>query len=224
MSDDSLFHEDAYDPATMPTSSLSSVKAVWYRRPWFLITAVIVVVVVASVISDLPHPLSRADDVASQRASVKEINSQLGACVYALSEGEGFYRQAYHGPVPSDQAAIIKSYLPQDINECSGASGQSFELVGNIQIDATKAGKHILKMQFDVGTWATIDAYHVLLDIQTFFQSPHDQKNFANLAYYEAQLAKYRLLARQQVNQASAILSASIAYPKLPSLANLPGT
>lgn len=224
MNDDPLFHEDAYNPATMPTSSLSTIKAVWYKRPWFLITAVIVIVLAASVISDLPHPLSRAEDITAQRASVKEINSELRACVYALSEGESFYRQVHKGPVPSDHAAIIKNYLVQDVNTCSGASGQSDQLVSNIQVVATKAGKHVLQMQYDVAQWATIDAYHILLDIQTFMKSPHDAKNLQDLTHYQGELAKFRALARGEIDKASAILGAQIAYPNLPLLTNLPGT
>ncbi|MDE3007780.1 MAG: hypothetical protein KGI14_01945 [Acidobacteriota bacterium] len=224
MSDNPLFHENEYNPATMPTSTLSSMKAVWYKRPWFLITAVIVVVIVASIISDLPHPLTNAQDFQSQRDSIKSINVELRACEYALGESENFYREANKGPVPPDHAAVIKNYLIQDLNTCSGASGQSDQLVSNIQIVATTAGKHVAQMQYYAATWVTVDAYHAVLDIQTFMKSPHDKKNLANLAYYEAQLNKNRGLARAQIDDASRILGATLPYPNLPVVQPLPGT
>ncbi len=37
--------EIQFDPGSMPSTSLSALRAVWYRRPWFIATVGIVVVV-----------------------------------------------------------------------------------------------------------------------------------------------------------------------------------
>ena len=47
-----------YDPGSMATSSLSSAVVIWYKRPWFLVTLGIIVVLAVSVISDLPRDIS----------------------------------------------------------------------------------------------------------------------------------------------------------------------
>ena len=86
-----------FDPGSMPTSSFSTVKAVWFRRPWVLVTAVVVVIAAISVITDLPHPISRSQDIADQNASLKVINSDLKPCAYGVGEAFRFYRQQAAG-------------------------------------------------------------------------------------------------------------------------------
>ncbi|HQU00664.1 MAG TPA: hypothetical protein PLG60_09190 [Acidimicrobiales bacterium] len=223
MSDNPLFSESPYDPATMPTSSLSSLKAVWYRRPWFLITATITFVIVISVLSDLPHPMSRADDAKAQIATAKEINAYVAPCVYAVKESFGFYRKEVTSHVTSDQLRIIKSYLENDVNVCSGASGQTDSLVSQVQIVETKAGKMIDQMHTQVETWAAIDAYHAILDIQTLTLHPGQAAALKDLTKQQTLLNRQRRQAIAYTNKASAILGIKIVEPKLPILSPLPG-
>ena len=42
-----------YNPASMATSSLSLERMVWYRRPWFLVTVVVAIIIGVSVVTDL---------------------------------------------------------------------------------------------------------------------------------------------------------------------------
>jgi len=221
MSDESPF-KDAYNPATMPTSSLGSVRAVWYRRPWFLVTATIVVVVGVSIISDLPHPMSKTDDARAQIVSMKEINTDLKPCVYAITESFNFYRQSVAGTLTGDKLRIVKSYLVNDVNTCSGASGQTDQLVNSVQIVQTNAGKQIAKMLYSVETWVTIDAYHALLDIQTLVEHPKNKAALKDLAKEQGLLTQVRQSAFAYVDAANAILGSQIPYPILPLLAPLP--
>lgn len=224
MSDNPLFSESPYDPATMPTSSLSSLKAVWYRRPWFLITATIAFVIIISVLSDLPHPMSRADDVKAQIATVKEINVDVAPCTYAVKESFGFYRRELTSHVTPNQLRIIKSYLENDVNVCSGASGQTDSLVSQVQIVETKAGKMIDQMHTQVETWAAIDAYHAIMDIQTLTLHPRQTAALKDLVKQQALLNYQRREALAYTNKASAILGVKILQPELPTLAPLPST
>jgi len=221
MSEGSPF-KDAYNPATMPTSSLGSVTAVWYRRPWFLITATIVLIVGVSIISDLPRPMSKADDAKAQLISVKEINTDLKPCVYAIKESFNFYRQSVAGALTGDRPRIVKSYLVNDVNTCSGASGQTDQLVNSIQIVQTNAGKQIGKALYSVETWVTIDAYHAILDIQTLVEHPKDIAALKDLAKEQRLLTQVRQSAFASVDAANAILGTQIPYPILPLLAPLP--
>ena len=50
----------------MSASSLANFKVAFYKRPWFLITIAIVVVVAVSVITDLPNHISRSQDLTAQ--------------------------------------------------------------------------------------------------------------------------------------------------------------
>ena len=106
MTDDlSGFEDVPFDPASMPTSSLGISKAVWYRRPWVLATLALIVVIAISVVIDLPRPITKAQDVASQNASIKEINTDLAECAFAVKESFSFYNKEVSGELtPSDLA------------------------------------------------------------------------------------------------------------------------
>ena len=92
MTDDlSGFEQVPFDPASMPTSSLGITKAVWYRRPWVLASLSLVVIIAISVVIDLPHRITPAQDQASQNASIKEINTDLADCAFAVKESFSFY-------------------------------------------------------------------------------------------------------------------------------------
>ena len=80
------FENVPFDPASMPMSSLGITKAVWYRRPWVLASLALVVIVAISVVIDLPRPITPAQDQASQNASIKEINTDLADCAFAVKE------------------------------------------------------------------------------------------------------------------------------------------
>lgn len=222
MTDDSLFHDDDYNPATMPTSSLSNLTVVWYRRPWFLITLTVVVIVAISVLADIPHPLTRQDDIKSQSASIKEMNVDVKPCVFALQESLRFYRQEVLGTVTHEQLRIIKSYLTNDVNVCSGASGQTDSLVSQVQIVETTAGKHIQNAHTYIDTWAAIDAYHAISDIQQHTLFPHEKKPIKKLQRDFQQLQESRRQAQAQIDDASAILKTTLPSLNLPLLQTPP--
>jgi len=77
------FEQIPFDPAAMSMSSLGITKAVWYRRPWFLLTVALVVVAAISVIVDLPGHMTPKQDASTQNASIKEINADLEECSFA---------------------------------------------------------------------------------------------------------------------------------------------
>lgn len=222
MTDDSLFHDDDYNPATMPTSSLSNLTVVWYRRPWFLITLTIVIIVALSVLADIPHPLTRPDDIKSQTASIKEMNVDVKPCVFALEESLRFYHQEVLGSVTSEQLRIIKSYLTNDVNVCSGASGQTDSLVSQVQIVETPAGKHIQDAHTAIDTWAAINAYHVISDIQEHTLFPRQRKPIESLKSDFALLQQSRRQAESEIASASAILKTTLPSLKLPVLQQPP--
>ena len=208
----------------MPTSSLVSTKMVWYKRPWVLITFAIVVVVGVSVITDLPHPISKVEDAASQNASMKEINTDIAPCTYAVKESFRFYEWDVTGKLTAANKQQVPSLLLNDQTACSFASGAIYDLTNNVQVLDTTAGKNIDKTLRVIMTWTTGDALAAIEDIQYLYNHPGDAKKIHDLHVQQILLEKDRQIAFGYTAEASSLLGLPITEPQLPSLPHLTGT
>ena len=225
MTDDlSGFENVPFDPASMPTSSLGITKAVWYRRPWVLATIALIVVVAISVVIDLPRPITKAQDVASQNASIKEINGDLAECAFAVKESFSFYDMNVSGKLTSSDLAQVPTLLTGDETACSFASEPVYDLTNNIQVQDTKSGKHIDRMLSVVERWITDYALASIRDIQYLFNHPGDAQTIRHIAVQERQLALERTKALNDEIQADRVLGVHLIVLKIPPLAHLKGT
>jgi hypothetical protein len=218
------FDGTPYDPASMAASSLGTMKAVWYKRPWFLVTAVIVAVVAVSVITDLPQHVSKAQDASYQNASLKEINNDLAPCSYAIKQAFSFYDQRAARTLALSNYAVARTYLTEDQVACSFAGAPVSDLTNVLQITQTTAGAHVYTMYSSVVRWMTSDADASIADILYLFNHPGDQKHLRDLSKQERYLTKDRTDALNDLAQASKILGIQLTPLKLPVLAQLPGT
>jgi hypothetical protein len=213
-----------YNPASMPTSSLSTLKAVWYKRPWFLATAAAVIIIVVSVIADLPHPITKAQDAAAQNSSIRQINTDTAPCGFAVKEAFSFYTKDVGGNLtPSNQAQAI-TLLVGDQTACSFASGGLSDLTNNFQPLDTTAGKHIDAMASVVQQWMTDYALAAIEDIQYLFVHPGDQAKISNLTTQQVHLAAERQRALNDLKSAETILATTLVQVNVPILNQLPGT
>jgi hypothetical protein len=218
------FENVPFDPASMPTSSLGITKAVWYRRPWVLATLALVVIVAISVVIDLPRPITKAQDQASQNASIKEINADLADCAFAVKESFNFYNMEVSGKLTSSDLAQIPTLLTGDETACSFASEPVYDLTNNLQVDDTKSGKHIDRMLTVVEQWITDYSLASIRDIQYLFNHPGDAQTIRHLAKEEQQLAIERATALSDEALAERALGKSLYRLKIPSLVHLKGT
>lgn len=225
MTDDlSGFENVPFDPASMPTSSLGITKAVWYRRPWVLATLALIVIVAISVVIDLPRPITKAQDEASQNASIKEINSDLADCAFAVKESFSFYNMDVSGKLTSSDLAQVPTLLTGDETACSFASEPVYDLTNNLQVQDTKAGIHIDHMLSAVERWITDFSLASIRDIQYLFNHPGDAQTIRHLASQEQQLAAQRTKALNDEAQADHALGRTLVSLKIPSLVHLKGT
>jgi hypothetical protein len=210
--------EQTHEPmaATFPHSS--DQQPVWYKRTWLLVTAAIVVVVAASILIDLPRPISIAEDVASQTTSLKEINTDVAGCGYAVKETFLIHQHQLAGTLtPSDRTSATKMLL-DDQTACSFTNSRIFDLTNNIQVQDTSAGKYIDRMLSVSTTWVTSDALAAVEDIQALYLNPGDPGKTRDLAVQEKQLAIDRNQAIIDVQQAGSILHTALPSPALPAL------
>ena len=213
-----------YNPASMATSSLSLERMVWYRRPWFLVTVVVAIIIGVSVVTDLPHPISNAEDVAAQNATMKQVNADIKQCTFGLSEAFRFYREETGGHLTASQHKVIKTYLVQDQTVCSFAGPSMSELTNNLQPSETTAGRALDKMLKVLVLWMDSDANGAIADIAILFKHSGDAPALADLVGRESYLQKDRTLALADLARADSILGTNLVTLNLPALARLPGT
>jgi len=214
----------AFDPASMSTSSLRTEKAVWYRRPWSIVTAAVVLVVAISVITDLPHPIAKSEDASAQNSSIKSINSDIKPCVFAVGEAFRLYRRAVTTSLTPSQLATVNKYLNEDATTCSFASAGMSELTNNIQVLDTSSGKYVDKMLSATVIWLDGYSLSAIYDIAYLVKHPGDAAKLADLAKQERRMASQRQLALDDLSTASRVLGRPLHTLNLPAMAQLPGT
>ncbi|MGC8510194.1 MAG: hypothetical protein ACP5PB_04900 [Acidimicrobiales bacterium] len=211
-------HPRDYSPASVPASSLTVTKVVWYRRPWVLLTAALIVVVGVSIISDLPHHITRAEDISAQNASLVQINGDIKPCDYAVSEAFSFYREDLaHQLTPADRAAV-PGQLVGDQTACTFASGPMYDLTNNFQAVDTRAGLNIDHLEAVAVSWVSASALGAIEDIQYLFAHPGNAHALRNLHTREINLARQRARARADLARAESILGTTLTPIDLPSL------
>jgi hypothetical protein len=225
MTDDlSNFEQVPFDPASMPTSSLGIAKAVWYRRPWVLAALALIVIVAISVVIDLPRHITKAQDAASQNASIKQMNTDLADCSFAVKETFHIYNLDVTGKLTPSDLGQVPTLLTGDETACSFASEPVYDLTNNLQVQDTKSGKHIDQMLTVVEHWITDNALAAIKDIQYLFLHPGDASTIRHLGYQEGQLAADRVKALGDLAQAQQALGLKLYALKMPTLPHLTGT
>ena len=190
----------------------------WYKRTWVIVTAAIVVVIGASILVDLPRPVSDAEDIASQTASLKEINTDVAPCGYAINETFLIHHDQVAGTLtPTDRQAATKM-LTDDQTACSFTSGSIFDLTINVQVQDTAAGKLVDRMLSVSTTWATSEALAAVEDIQALYLHPANTARAKDLVAQEKLLAEDRTQAFNDIQQAGALLHTHLPEPNLPAL------
>jgi hypothetical protein len=208
---------DRQPPGVLPGAG-DGHRPVWYRRTWVIVTAAIVAVIGASILVDLPRTVSTAEDVASQTATLKEINTDVAPCGYAVNETFLIHHDQVAGTLtPADRQSATKM-LTDDQTTCSFTNGSIFDLTNNIQVQDTAAGKYVDRMLSVTTTWATSDALAAVEDIQYLYLHPGDRAKARDLIVQEKLLAQDRAQAVDDIQRADALLHAHLPDPNLPSL------
>jgi len=198
-------------------------RPVWYKRTWVLVTGAVVAVIAASVLVDLPATTTRATDAADQTAIMKQINTAIEGCSFAVSETFTIYQGLSDHSLSPSSKALTPSMLRDDQTACSFTSSSIFDL-SNVEGTGTAAGRQITKVVTTATLWATSDALGAIEDIQTLSSDPGNAAALADLGKRQVALAEGRTLARGYVLTAERILGTRLPMPDMPALPDLAGT
>jgi len=209
------------EPLTAPVSSTASGGSrapLWQRRRTLVIALGIVVVVLITVLTDLPVPTSRASDVAAERSVMSEVNTDLAPCAFAVHQAVGIWNlQAAHQLAPADRAPT-PGLLSDDQVACSLTNDGVYDLSG-IQVPGTPAGKHLGDMVATTLLWTTSDALRAVEDVQGLMNRQKSTALLRDLSKEESLLAADRRTALAQEQAAERSLDAALPPVDLPVVA-----
>lgn len=205
-------------PLADPSPSLPGGRAPWLHRHRSLaIAAILVVILVVTVLTDLPVSTSRASDISAERSVMSEINGDLAPCALAIHQAVGIWTlQAAHQLTPADRAPT-PGLLGDDQTACSFAS-EGIDDLADVQPPGTPAGKHLGDMVATTMLWTTSDALQGIEDVQTLMSSPNDTTALHSLAKEEAQLDADRGTAIAQEQAADHTLQTHLQPVDLPAV------
>ena len=121
------------------------------------IAAVVFVVLLVTVLSDLPVSTSRADDISAERSVMSEVNTDLGRLRPRHPPGHRDLEPAGRAPLTAADRAPTPGLLSDDQTACSFTNESIFDLT-NIQVPGTPAGKDLGQMIATATLWTTSDA------------------------------------------------------------------
>ena len=191
----------------------------WQRHKRLLMVAAVVVVLLITVLTDLPVSTSRADDINAERSVMSEVNSDLAPCALAIHQAIGIWNlQAAHALTPADRAPT-PGLLSDDQTACSYTNESIYDL-SEIQVPGTAAGKQLGQLVSTVTLWSTSDALRAIEDVQTLMGDPTDSSVQQNLAKEQAQLAVDRRAAVGQEGAADRSLATHLPPVDLPAVSD----
>ncbi|MDE3204374.1 MAG: hypothetical protein KGQ66_09120 [Acidobacteriota bacterium] len=189
----------------------------WYRRRGVLWGAGIAVFVGAAVLSDLPQRTSRSGQIASAVTLVKQINSDVSPCAYAVQEAVSIEAQLTGGTLSSANRAQVPALLNDDQNACA-FTNSSINDLANLQPPGIAGGKYLGDAVSSATLWTSSDALGAVEAIQKLVSSPTDAASRARLLRFESLMATDRTAVMTAVSSATRVLGASLPTVSLPVL------
>jgi hypothetical protein len=196
---------------------------IWQRHRGLAIAAVVFVIVLITVLTDLPTSTSRASDISAERSVMTELNSDLQPCAYGVHQALGIWTLAAAHQLSAADRAPTPGLLGDDQSACSFTSEGIFDLA-NIQVPGTPAGKELGQLVATATLWATSDSLRVIEDVQTLMNNPGDTSARRDLTKEETQLARDRRTALNEEDAADSDLDTHLQAVDLPSMASSTAT
>lgn len=190
--------------------------ALWRRHRGLAIAVVVFVILLITVLTDLPVGMSRAADITSERSLMSEVNSDLAPCALALHQAIGIWNLQSAHQLSAGDRAPTPGLLDDDQTACSFTSEGIYDLA-NISVPGTPAGKHLGQVVGIATLWTTSDALRSIEDVQTLMWKPDDTAALSDLTKQEKMLSTDRQHALSQQAAADRVLDTRLPPVDLPA-------
>lgn len=192
-------------PATAYGADPEERGSPWYKRRGWLVSAALVVVVVVTVLTDLPGHDSRAGQISDDASVMSQVNTDIGPCSYALGESLTIYHDLSAGTLTPSEMKQAPGLLQDDQNACSYTDDSIYEL-SDIGIPGSASGKYMGQVVSTVTLWATSDALAAIEEIQAIDSNPSDTTAKGRLVHFEQVLTRDRDQAESELGAADSLL------------------
>jgi hypothetical protein len=189
---------------------------IWRRHRGLAIAAVAIVILLITVLSDLPTGTSRASDISAERSVMSELNSDLQPCAYSVHQALGIWAAAANHHLSAADRAPTPGLLSDDQSACSFTNESTFDLT-DIQVPGTPAGKALGQVVATATLWTTSDALRAIEDVQTLMTDPGNAAATRNLGVEESRLAHDRRTALAEESTADRDLDTHLTPVDLPA-------
>ncbi len=201
------YAEQADGAVSDPTSSPSGSRGSWIATPPQLgHRRHLAVIVVITVLTDLPVSTSRASDISAERSVMSEVNGDLAPCALALHQAVGIWTLQGAHRLLRGRAGAHAGTARRRPDGVLVRKREHRRSGANIQPPGTAAGKHVGDMLATAMLWTTSDALRAIEDVQTLMSSPKDTTALRSLAKEETQLSADRETAIAQERAADRTL------------------
>ncbi len=208
---------DGTRKAATPTDTGASGPGPWYRRRNVILAACVIVILAITVITDLPSHASRASNIASATALIREVNDDISPCVFAAGEAFTIYADQTHNSLTISDRASVPGMLNDDQTACSFTNDSIFSL-SDIDVPGSAAGKQLGNIVNSVTLWSTSDALGAIDAIQTLSTDPGNAAALGALAKDRRMMASDRAAADASVQAIDRMLDAKVAALNLPEI------
>jgi hypothetical protein len=157
--------------AMLPVQGKKQEATERWKRPYLAIAVGVLVVVVATVLVDLPVHASPASRRASAIAAIKQINSDIAPCSYALGESLRLYADVSAGGLSSSDRAEVPGLVDQDYAACS-FTDQSVVDLASINQPNSSEGRALNSLVNETVNWADPGALRVIGEVAALLHRP----------------------------------------------------
>lgn len=192
----------------------------FFKRRSVIVAGCVIVVLIVTVITDLPENASLASQVPGDRTVVQQVDTDVAPCAFAANESFTLYSDVKSRSVSQSDLSKVPGLLSDDQNACSFTSDSIYELASDVDVPVpgSSAGKALGQLINTVTLWATSDALSAIESIQALTTDPSNASALRQLRKEETILARDRSQAEQQLSEADRALKAKLPGLNLPSL------
>jgi hypothetical protein len=200
----------------------------FFKKRSVIVTAVVIVVLAVTVVTDLPANSTIASQISEDKAVIQQVNADVGPCAYAAHESiyDIYDGEQAHSLTAAD-IAEVPGLLRDDQTACSFTSDAIYELTSDVDVPDSASGKPLTAMLGTVTLWATSDALSAIESIQTLYDDPSDKQALSQLQSAERLLASDRAEVESEMEAADKVVGTKlpgIDLPALPDPGSTPGS
>ncbi len=186
----------------------------WWRRRPVLVSLVVVVVLVATILTDLPQSATPAVQYGTDVQVLRQINSDVAPCSYAVGEAFMIHRRQLAGTLTASERAEVPKLLTDDQMACSFTSQSVFDL-SNVEVPGSTSGRYLQNLVGTATTWVTSDSLRAIEAIQSLWGNRHDAAALRKLARAEQLMSEDRALALRDMAGADHVVKRKLPRLKL---------